>query len=102
MFDSTAGRAWWGGEGTASSAAGAAVRGVSRASRGDPGWVWPPRDARDVRGARVWQKADTKSDFRDRFAREKRGRAGVVDEDAGNVTLSGPQRAGIEALKRAA
>jgi hypothetical protein len=29
----------------------AAVRGASRASRGDPGRVWPPRDARDVRGS---------------------------------------------------
>jgi hypothetical protein len=50
----------------------------------------------------MWQKADTKSDFRDRFAREKRGRAGVVDEDAGNVTPDGPLRADPEARKRAA
>jgi hypothetical protein len=64
--------------------------------------VWPPRDARDVRGSWEWTKADTKSDFRDRFAREKRERARVVDEDAENVTLSGPPRADLEALKRAA
>jgi hypothetical protein len=50
----------------------------------------------------MWQKSDTKSDFRDRLAREKRGRAGVVDEDAGKVTLSGPQRADPEAPERAA
>src|SRR6185312_2751451 len=30
----------------------AAVRGASRASRGGPGRLWPPRDARDVRGFR--------------------------------------------------
>jgi len=29
-------------------AAGAAVRDPSRASRGGPGRLWPPRDARDV------------------------------------------------------
>jgi hypothetical protein len=50
----------------------------------------------------MWQKADTKSDSRDRPAREKRERAGVVDEDAGNVTLSGPRRADIEVPERVA
>jgi hypothetical protein len=50
----------------------------------------------------MWQKAGTRSDFRDRFAREKHERARVVDEDAGNVTLSGLQRAGFEAQERAA
>jgi hypothetical protein len=50
----------------------------------------------------MWRKADTKSDFRDRSAREKRGRARVVDEDAENVTLSGRLEADSEAPERAA
>jgi hypothetical protein len=50
----------------------------------------------------MWRKADTKSDSRECFARERRGRAHIVDEDAGNVTLSGPLRADPEAPERAA
>jgi hypothetical protein len=44
----------------------------------------------------------TKSDFRDRSALKGGPGGPVVDEDAENVTLSGPQRAEIEGLKRAA
>jgi hypothetical protein len=47
----------------------------------------------------MWRKADTRSDFRDRFARERGPGGPIVDEDAGNVTLESPLRAEIEALK---
>src|SRR5215471_8172184 len=49
------------GEGTAGFGAGAAGRGASRASRGGPGRLWPPRDARDVRGSVMCDGRPTRS-----------------------------------------
>ena len=50
----------------------------------------------------MWRKADTKSDFRDGHARKGGPGGPIVDEDAGNVTLSGRPEAEMEGLKRAA
>jgi hypothetical protein len=50
----------------------------------------------------MWRKADTKSDSRDRSAREGGPGGPIVDEDAENVTLSDPLRADPEAPERAA
>jgi hypothetical protein len=45
----------------------------------------------------MWRKADTKSDFRDGYARKRDPGAPVVDEDAADVTLSG-LRGGVHVL----
>ena len=95
----------------------AAVRGASRASRGGPGRLWPPRDARDegfvgklaqvvtfrAQGARSRCDGSPKrSRTSVSVLRSRDPRTPVVDEDAGNVTPSGPQRPGIGALERVA
>ena len=49
----------------------------------------------------MWKKSDTKSGLRHGSARKKGREDPIVDEDVGNVTLSGPLEAEIEALKRA-
>ena len=50
----------------------------------------------------MWQKTDTNFHFRDPSAPIGGPAAPIVDEDAGNVTLSGPQKGEIGPRKRAA
>jgi hypothetical protein len=85
--------------GTALLPAPAAVRVASRASRGDPGRLWPPRDARDGGLPGGCPRDGRRSDSRHRHARENAHLPQTVRKDVG-TPRSRPSSVSFRARKR--